>query len=164
MSDRPCIKLYPRSEEQNKYFHKLAKTKRSPLSPYLLNIIEESISTVPKIAPRNDQDLEELEAKCQDLQNALDLKCLRIEQLEEEARSLRAKQWSTKNYAGVRQIDMALMELLRRGIFNEYTLFQALKINPSDQEQVQAISMQLEYLEGHGLIEKVDKGWRWKSG
>jgi hypothetical protein len=160
---RPCIKLYPRSEEQSKYFHKLAKDKKAPLSPFLLNIIEEAVSTVPKIALRNDQNLRDLEVKCQDLQDSLDLKRLRIEQLEKEARSLRAKQWSKSYFAGVRQIDMALMELLRKGTFNQYRLLQALKINPSDQEQVQAISTQLEYLEGHGLIEKTGGGWRWKQ-
>ncbi len=158
---RPCIKLYPRDDKQKEKLYRLARRTRSKLSPFLLNIIEEAISTVPRMAPQGD--LKELELNCQDLKNALNLKQLRIEQLEEEAGALRAKQWSTGYYAGIRQIDMPLIELLRKGIYNQYQILNALKINPSDREQVQAISLQLEFLEAHGLIEKGSRGWSWKK-
>ncbi len=160
---RPCIKLYPKSEKQNQKYHRLARKARSSLSPFLLNIIDEAICEIPRPALPRDESLGELEAKCHDLESSLALKNLRIEQLEKEGRALRAKQWSTRYYAGVRQIDMALIELLRKGTYNQYMILNALKINPSDQEQIQAISLQLEYLEAHDLVERGSRGWSWKK-
>jgi hypothetical protein len=56
--------------------------------------------------------------------------------------------WPTHTFTG--KCDISSDEILRR-----------LRIRPTDVRTAQAIRMQLENLEGYGLVKATPRGWRW---
>ena len=86
---------------------------------------------------------------------------LLLKRYEEENRRLREAAKFTEDFEGERQLDTALIAVLRRGMIHDYKLLEVLGIGPEDHEQTSSVQKQLEILERHGRIRKDARGWRW---
>ena len=85
-----------------------------------------------------------------------------FDRLEEELRRYRAQPFLVENFVGVRRYQKELVEILREGrVVSSNEILSRLRIDPSEQEVVKAVSKQLENLEGYGLIQLSPKGWKW---
>jgi len=86
------------------------------------------------------------------------------ENLDNELRRYRAQPFLEESFEGVRKFDKDLVELLRKGgSYAQEDILAHLNIDPSDSDVVNALSKQLEALEGYGLLEYKGRGWRWKG-
>jgi len=89
---------------------------------------------------------------------------LLAEKLDNELKRYRAQPFLAEGFEGVRRFDRDLIQLLKGGrTYSDDDLLSAINADPSDPEQVKAVSRQLEALEAYGLVEYVGRGWRWKS-
>jgi len=87
-----------------------------------------------------------------------------VENLDKELKRYRAKQFLDESFAGIRQFDRDLIELLRGGgTFSDEEILSSLNIDLADTDLVKAVNKQLEALEAYDLVEFTGKGWRWKG-
>lgn len=85
-----------------------------------------------------------------------------IERLEEELRRYRAQPFLEEDFVGVRRYQKELVEILREGrVVSSNEILSRLRIDPSEQEAVKAVSKQLENLEDYGVVRSSPKGWKW---
>ena len=85
-----------------------------------------------------------------------------IERLEEELRRYRAQPFLEEDFVGVRRYQKELVEILREGrVVSSNEILSRLRIDPSEQEAVKAVSKQLENLEDYGVVKSSPKGWKW---
>ena len=85
-----------------------------------------------------------------------------IERLEEELRRYRAQPFLEEDFVGVRRYQKELVEILREGrVVSGDEILSRLRIDPSEQEAVKAVSKQLENLEDYGVVRSSPKGWKW---
>ncbi len=87
-----------------------------------------------------------------------------VDNLDTELKRYRAKPFLEEDYEGIRGFEKELIDLLRKGgTYMDGQLLDHLNIDPSDTELVKWVNKQLEFLESHGLVEYVGRGWRWKT-
>ena len=94
----------------------------------------------------------------------------RIASLEEELRLTKAALQKAKLHLSlipprpgvVHQMDGRIISILKsQGALREEVLFAMLEIEETDREMKDLVRLQLESLEGFGLISKSSKGWKW---
>jgi hypothetical protein len=87
---------------------------------------------------------------------------LLVEKLEEDLRRYRARMFTDLSFSGVRSYDRRLVEILKQpGAHTSEELLSRLGIKPTEQEAVKAVSVQLENLQGYGLVRSTRRGWMW---
>ena len=86
-----------------------------------------------------------------------------VENLDNEAKRLRAEPFLDDSFRGVRRYNQEIIDLLKQaGSYSGDEILAHLNINPSDSDLVKAVNKQLELLESYGLVEYVGRGWKWK--
>jgi len=86
------------------------------------------------------------------------------ENLDNELKRYRAQPFLEAAFEGVRRFDRDLIELLKKGgSYTQEEILSHLNIDPSDSDLLKAVSIQLEALEGYGLLEYKGRGWKWKG-
>jgi hypothetical protein len=89
---------------------------------------------------------------------------LLVEKLEEDLRRYRARMFTDPGFSGVRSYDRRLVEVLKQpGAHTSEELLSRLGIKPTEQEAVKAVSVQLENLQGYGLVRSSRRGWMWTA-
>jgi predicted transcriptional regulator len=159
------VYIYCSSVDQKKKFQELAGKTGTPLSKFLLTVIEEAISQQARAAPREraSESMRALEEELQKLREESRLNEKLLKKYEAENRRLREVAKFGDDFEGERRLDAELITTLQRGPAHDYRLLEILGIEPGDTVQAAAVQKQLQILEMHGLISKGPRGWTWSK-
>ncbi|VVB64377.1 Uncharacterised protein [uncultured archaeon] len=145
---------------------KLAKKARTPLSKFIVGIVDGVLDENEEYKPHREvaREMETLKTENKTLRDDLRQKEIVLERYEAELKRYRAQPFQEEDYQGMRRYSKELVEILKsRGFVDSYRLLEDLSIDPRESDLVKAVSMQLEELEGYGMIKAEAKGWRWIS-
>jgi hypothetical protein len=163
LAERYCNIYFPSKEDKHRWL-KVAEEKGVPLSRFVYETIETSLSAEQN-TPRYEvvKELDQLREENRKQREELKLKTLVLEKYETELFNLKHKAFSKpKEFDGVRRYSEELVEILKRGrIVNGHEILKDLSIDPGDSESVRLVSNQLENLQGFGLIKETTNGWKW---
>jgi hypothetical protein len=160
------VYLYLPSQSDKARWEKLAKEAKTPLSKFIIEIVESTLSEDIDYKPRGElvKEISGLRQENKEIRDELRLKNVVIERYEEELKRYRSAAFLEKGFEGVRKYHRELVDLLKRGgTYDSYRILDALGIKPTESDLVKAISSQLEDLEAYGMIESTSKGWKWKK-
>jgi hypothetical protein len=160
------VYLYLPSQSDKARWEKLAKEAKTPLSKFIIEIVESTLLEDIDYKPRGElvKEISGLRQENKEIRDELRLKTVVIERYEEELKRYRSAAFLEKGFEGVRKYHRELVDLLKRGgTYDSYRILDALGIKPTESDLVKAISSQLEDLEAYGMIESTSKGWKWKK-
>jgi len=152
--------------EHKEHWVKLAKKARTPLSKFIIGIVDGVLDESEEYKPRREvvREMEALKAENKTLRDDLRQKIIVLEKYENELKRYRSQAFLGEDYQGMRRYSKELVEILKSGgLVDSYRLLEDLGIDPRESDLVKAVSMQLEELEGYGMIKPEGKGWRWIS-
>ncbi len=160
------VYLYLPSKADKERWEILAEKAKTPLSAFVINIVENTLSEDSDYKPRGElmKEISALRQETKELRDDLRMKNVVIERYEEELKRYRSVAFIEEGYEGVRKYYKELVDLLKRGgTYDSYRILESLGVKPTESELVKAVSRQLEDLEAYGLIEATGKGWKWKK-
>jgi hypothetical protein len=158
--------VYHPSVEHKRRWEKIAKKARTPLSKFIIGTVDSVIDEDEDFKPRHEivREMETLRTENKTLRDDLKQKNIVLDKYENELKRYRSQAFLGADYQGVRRYSKELVEILKsRGFVDSYRLLEDLGIDPRESDLVKAVSMQLEELEGYGMIKPEGKGWRWIS-
>ena len=156
--------VYCRSEEQKAEWETKAKNANVPLSRFLVEAIERALDSEeePKQHAKIMKQVSELKKENEELKRDLKTKNIVIDRYEEELKRYRNASFLDSDFRGRRRLSQDLVTLLKqRGVLDNYTIADELRVDLRDSESVKALSSELDVLEGYGLIVRHLKGWKW---
>jgi len=156
--------IYHPSREHKERWQKLARKSRTPLSKFVIGIVDSVIDADEEFAPRGEmqRELDNIQNENKGLREDIQRKTIVLERYESELKRYRSQTFLDDNYGGVRRYSKELIEILKSRLqMDGYKLLEVLGVDPKDSETVKGISKQLEELEEYGLVRPVGKGWRW---
>jgi hypothetical protein len=163
-----AIYVYLPSQKMVEDWKRKAQEAGTSISKFVIDKVEDSIRTEEgeegylsrlELIRKMSSSEEELNVLRKD--NRL-LKKL-VENLDNEAKRLRAEPFLDDSFRGVRRFNQEIIDLLKQaGSYSGDEILSHLNINPSDTDLVKAVNKQLEVLESYGLVEYVGRGWKWK--
>jgi hypothetical protein len=168
-----AIWVYLPSIEQKERWQKFAEQSGVSLSKWVIETVEEAIRPSEELdwKPREDleEEIEGLKNEVAGLRGGLRQQKIIREKLERELRRYRAEPFLVPNFEGVRRYDKELIELLRSSrsldgkpkAMTDVEILQYLGIDPTEEDAVKAVSVQLGNLEAYGIVKSTPKGWRW---
>jgi len=136
------------------------------LSKFIIGIVDGVLDESEEYKPRREvvREMEALKAENKTLRDDLRQKIIVLEKYENELKRYRSQAFLGEDYQGMRRYSKELVEILKSGgLVDSYRLLEDLGIDPRESDLVKAVSMQLEELEGYGMIKPEGKGWRWIS-
>jgi hypothetical protein len=142
----------------------LAKEAKTPLSKFIIEIVESTLSEDIDCKPHGElmKEISAFKQENKELRDELRLKSVVIVRYEEELKRYRSAAFIEEGFEGVRKYHRELVDLLKQGgTYDSYRILEALGIKPEESDLVKAVSSQLEDLEAYGLIETTSKGWKW---
>lgn len=142
----------------------LAETAKTPLSKWVIEIVESTLAENEEFRPRREmvKELEGLRNEIKSLQDDLRQKEIVLDRYEGELKRYRAQPFLEGDYKGVRPYSEELVMILKtRGSMDNYRLLEELDIDPRESDLVKAVSRQLEELEGYKLIKMDGRTWKW---
>ena len=162
-----AIYVYLPSQKMADEWKKRADNARSSISKFVIDRVEDSLRTEDGEGYLNRLELiKKLDAQEEELkQLRTDNRLLKklVENLDTEAKKLRAQPFLDDSFKGVRRYNQELLTILKEGgSYSGEELLTKLNINPSENDLVKAVNKQLEMLENYGLVEYVGRGWKWK--
>jgi hypothetical protein len=87
-----------------------------------------------------------------------------VDNLDTEAKRLRAQPFLDNSFMGVRSYNKELINLLKEGgSYSGEDILTKLNIDPTETDIIKALNTQLEMLENYGIIQYVSRGWKWKQ-
>lgn len=158
--------VYHPSVEHKERWVKLARKARTPLTKFIIGIVDGVLDEEEEFKPRHEvaREMEALKTENKTLRDDLRQKEIVLDRYEAELKRYRAQPFQEGDYQGMRRYSKELVEILKsRGLVDSYRLLEDLGIDPRESDLVKAVSMQLEELEGYGMIKAEAKGWRWIS-
>jgi len=160
------VYLYLPSQADKARWEKLAEDAKTPLSKFIIEIVESALSEDAVLKPRGElmKEISGLAQENKELRDELRLKNVVIDRYEDELKRYRSAAFLDSDFDGVRKHQKELVDLLKKGgTYDSYRILEALGIKPTDSDLVKAVSSQLEDLEAYGMIESTSKGWKWKK-
>jgi DNA mismatch repair ATPase MutS len=142
----------------------LAKKAKTPLSPWVIEIVESTLAENEEFQPRREivKELESLRNETRTLREELRQKEIVLERYESELKHFRSQAFLEEDYQGVRRYSKEIVDIFKaRGQIDSYRLLEDLGIDPRESDLVKGVSKQLEELEGYGMIKPTSKGWKW---
>lgn len=142
----------------------LAEKAKTPLSKWVIEIVESTLAENEEFSPRREmvKELESLRKDNKDLRDDIRQKEIVLERYEAELKRYRAQPFISENYRGVRPYSEELVKILKaRGQIDNYRLLEELGIDPRDSDLVKAVSSQLDELEAYKLIKTDGRSWKW---
>ena len=158
------VYLYLPSAEDKARWAKLAEDAGAPLSKFIIEVVESSLSEETDFKPRGElvKEIGKLRSENKLLRDDLNQKKIVIEKYETELKRYRSQAFVENKFEGVRRHNRELIEALKRGlVLDSYKILEDLGIDANDSMLVKAISNQLEELEAFGLVTSTQRGWRW---
>jgi len=156
--------LYLPSKADKDRWQSLADEAKSPLSKFIIEIVESTLAENEELRPRREMvnELESVKNENKKLRDDLRQKDIVIERYESELKRYRSQVFLSPSFEGIRRYSKELVEILKaRNYVDSYRLLESLNIDPRESELVQAVSHQLEELEEYGMIKPEGRGWRW---
>ncbi len=142
----------------------LAEKAKTPLSPWVIEIVESTLAENEEFQPRREmvKELESLRNEARTLREELRQKNVVLERYESELKRFRSQAFLEEDYKGVRRYSKEIVDIFKaRGQVDSYRLLEDLGVDPRESDLVKAVSKQLEELEGYGMIKPTSKGWKW---
>jgi hypothetical protein len=142
----------------------LAEKAKTPLSKWVIEIVESTLAENEEFQPRRAlaKEMETLKAETKALRDDLRQKEIVLDRYEAELKRYRAQPFQEADYVGARRYSKELVEILKgRGHADSYKILEALGIDPRESELVKAVSHQLEELEAYGMIKTDGRTWKW---
>lgn len=158
------IWLYLPSKADKERWQALADEAQSPLSKFIIEIVESTLAENEVFRPRREmtKELESMRNENKKLREDLRQKDIVIERYESELKRYRSEVFLSPSFEGVRRYSKELVEILKAGNhIDSYRLLETLNIDTRESELVKAVSHQLEELEEYGMIKPEGRGWRW---
>ena len=158
------IGLYCHSVEDKKRYQELANKIGIPLSKDLLGIIDDALATKEDSENRVAivKELDALKEENKKLRDDLRLQGILIERLEAENKKHNEAAFLNPSFTGMREYDPEIIEAIKNfGPIRTPKLLEKLNIDPGDIQGLEALSIQLENLESHDLVERSSRGWMW---
>jgi hypothetical protein len=158
------VYLYLPSAEDKARWEKLAKEAKVPLSKFVIEVFESALAEESDFKPRGElvKEIGQLRSENKELRDDLKQKKIVLEKYESELKRYRSEAFLDDRFEGTRKYNQQILQILKRGVtVDSYSLLEELGINPKDSDLVNAVSRQLEDLEGYGFITNTSRGWRW---
>jgi predicted nuclease with TOPRIM domain len=158
------VYLYLPSAEDKARWEKLAKEAKVPLSKFVIEVFESALAEESDFKPRGElvKEIGQLRGENKELRDDLKQKKIVLEKYENELKRYRSEAFLDDRFEGTRKYNQQILQILKRGVtVDSYSLLEELGIDPKDSDLVNAVSRQLEDLEGYGLITNTSRGWRW---
>lgn len=158
------VYLYLPSAEDKARWAKMAEDAGAPLSKFIIEIVENSLSEETDFKPRGElvKEIGKLRGENKELRDDLKQKKIVLEKYESELKRYRSEAFVEDTFEGVRKYSRELITALKRGlVLDSYKLLEELGIDPNDSQLVKALSKQLDELEMFGLVTSTQRGWRW---
>ena len=161
-----AIYVYLPSVEQKERWEGYAGKQGTSISKFVVEHVENSLRQEEDPCYKSRGDLwraaKELRGQLDKVTREKRVLEIAIERLEEELRRYRAQPFLEEDFVGVRRYQKELVEILREGrVVSSNEILSRLRIDPSEQEAVKAVSKQLENLEDYGVVRSSPKGWKW---
>jgi hypothetical protein len=160
------VYLYLPSSEDKARWEKLAKEAKVPLSKFVIEVFESALAEESDFKSRCElvKEIGQLRSENKELRDDLKQKKIVLEKYENELKRYRSEAFLDDRFEGTRKYNHQILQILKRGVtIDSYGLLEELGIDPKDSDLVNAISRQLEDLEGYGLITNTSRGWRWMA-
>ena len=158
------VYLYLPSAEDKARWQKLADEAGVPLSKFVIEVVENTLSEESDFKPRGElvKEIGKLRSENKLLRDDVNQKKIVLEKYETELKRYRSQAFVENKFEGVRKYNRELIAVLKQGIvLDSYKLLEELGIDPNDSQLVKAISQQLEELEAYGLVTSTKRGWKW---
>lgn len=158
------VHVYIPSDADKARWAALAEKAKTPLSKWVIEIVESTLAEKEEFRPRREivKEVEGLRNEIKSLQDDLRQKEIVLDRYEGELKRYRAQPFLEEDYKGVRLYSEELVKILKtRGSVDNYRLLEELDIDPRESDLVKAISKQLEELEGYKLIKMDGRTWKW---
>jgi hypothetical protein len=158
------VYLYLPSAEDKARWEKLAKEAKVPLSKFVIEVFESALAEESDFKPRGElvKEIGQLRGENKELRDDLKQKKIVLEKYENELKRYRSEAFLDDCFEGTRKYNQQILQILKRGVtVDSYGLLEELGIDPKDSDLINAVSRQLEDLEGYGLITNTSRGWRW---
>jgi hypothetical protein len=158
------IWLYCHSVEDKKRYHELARAAGIPLSKYLLGIIDDALAAKEDSVNRATmvKELDAFKEENKKLRDKLRLNGILMERLETENKKHKEAAFLNPSFTGMREYDPDIINAIKNhGPIKTPKLLERLNIDPGDIQGLESLSIQLENLESHGLVERSSSGWMW---
>ena len=158
------IWLYCHSVEDKKRYQELANEAGIPLSKYLLGIIDDALATKEDSENRVTivKELDALKEENKKLRDDLRMRVILIERLEDENKKHKEAAFLNPSFTGMREYNPEIIEAIKNfGPIRTPKLLEKLNMDSGDIQGLEALSIQLENLESHGLVERSPRGWMW---
>lgn len=164
------VDVWVPSLEEKEAWKQAAKEQGLSLSKLIIQLVNQSINDQAVV-----EDVDALKQRVVDLEAELGRRERRIEDLErlkdrldQELNQYRSQDFLTS--PGIKQLDPRLINVLstsrddigRSRVVTETELMQRLRLGDSA-DDVQALAMQLEALELHGVVTATGQGWVWNA-
>ena len=158
------VHVYMPSDADKARWAALAEKAKTPLSPWVIEIVESTLAENEEFQPRREmvKELESLRNETRTLREELRQKNIVLERYEFELKRFRSQAFLEEDYQGMRRYSKEIVDIFKaRGQVDSYRLLEELGIDPRESDLVKAVSKQLEELEGYGMIKPTSKGWKW---
>lgn len=142
----------------------LAEKAKTPLSKWVIEIVESTLAENEEFRPRQEmvKELESARNEIKSLRDDLRQKEIVLDRYEAELKRYRAQPFLEADYNGLRPYSEDLVKILKaRGQIDSYRLLEELGIDPRESDLVKAVSKQLEDLEAYKLIKMDGRSWKW---
>jgi len=142
----------------------LAEKAKTPLSKWVIEIVESTLAENEAFQPRREmvKELEGLRNEVKSLRDDIRQKEIVLDRYEAELKRYRAQPFQEAGYKGIRPYSEELISILKaRSSVDSYRLLEELGVDPRDSELVRAVSTQLEQLEAYKLISTDGRTWKW---
>lgn len=158
------VYLYLPTAEDKQRWQSLADEAGIPLSKFVIEVVENSLTEESDFKPRGElvKEMGKLRVEMKELRDDLKQKKIVMEKYENDLKRYRSEAFIQDKFEGVRKHNKEIIAILKRsGVIESYRLLEELGIDPKETDLVKAISNQLEDLEGYGLVSSTQRGWRW---
>ncbi len=159
------VDVYLDTLERKERWQELAEEEDESLSKFVQRAVEYAIEMGgPDFSDVGEQSeqLQELQDEVRALRKDHKQKDIVIEKLESELKRHRLEPFTEEAFAGTRQYDEELIEVLQSADrIKGDDILRRLDIDPSETDLIKAVDNQLQQLEGYGLVASTPKGWRW---
>src|SRR2546422_4566842 len=161
--------VYVPTEEHREKWEKLAAKADLTLSRWMLSVVEAHVRGAEDETFGAKADLWKENVKLREQNKRLTdekkMSLALVEKLEDEVHRYRAELFlNGPDARRVKQYEKDLIDTLRSGgVWGSNDLLEKLRVRATDTRGVRAINLQLENLQGYGLVEATPRGWRWKS-
>lgn len=158
------VYLYLPTAEDKQRWQSLADEAGIPLSKFVIEVVENSLTEESDFKPRGElvKEMGKLRVEMKELRDDLKQKKIVMEKYENDLKRYRSEAFLQGKFEGARRHNKEIIAILKRsGVIESYRLLEELGIDPKETDLVKAVSNQLEDLEGWGLVSSTQRGWRW---